>query len=224
MPPMPPADVQIIAGLLAAYREGAFPMADPETGRIDWYSPDPRALMPLNLETARGAGDGFHISRSLARRLRSNRFRMTSDRAFEEVIRACGEPREDHDGTWIDERIVHWYATLHRHGHAHSIEAWVGGGEAALVGGIYGVSIGGAFFAESMFSRPAIGGTDASKVCLAHLVAHLRRCGFTLMDVQFRNPHIDQFGVYAVRRNAYMKMLREAVDQPVTWLAPEFGE
>jgi leucyl/phenylalanyl-tRNA--protein transferase len=218
---MPPSELQIVDAILAAYRDGAFPMADPDTGRIDWFSPDPRAIMPLNPESARGAGDGFHVSRSLARTIRSGRFTLTSDTAFERVIRACAEDRRPHEGTWIDERIIRWYTTLHRHGHAHSIEAWLPARDAAapplLVGGIYGVSIGAAFFAESMFSRPRLGGTDASKVCLAALVAHLRRSGYALMDVQMRNDHTDQFGVYTVRRAKYMKMLAAAVEQPDAW-------
>jgi leucyl/phenylalanyl-tRNA--protein transferase len=218
---MPPSELQIVRAILDAYRDGAFPMADPETGRIDWFSPDPRALMPLALESARGAGDGFHISRSLARTLRSGRFILTADTAFERVIRACAEQRRPEDGTWIDERIVRWYTALHRRRHAHSIEAWLPAGDTSqgplLVGGVYGVSIGAAFFAESMFSRPGLGGTDASKVCLATLVAHLRRCGYTLMDVQLRNPHTDQFGVYTVRRAKYLKLLAAAVAQPDRW-------
>ena len=215
---MPP-DPRTSAALLAAYREGAFPMADPDTGRIEWFCPDPRAVMPLNPESAPGAGDGFHISRSLARRLRSGRFAVTSDTAFEDVIRGCAEPREGREETWIDERIVRWYADLFELGHAHSVEAWLGApdGPPLLVGGVYGVSIGAAFFAESMFSRPQLGGTDASKVCLAHLVAHLRRRGYDFMDVQLRNEHTDQFGVYTVRRAKYAKMLAAAVEKQAAW-------
>jgi leucyl/phenylalanyl-tRNA--protein transferase len=218
---MPP-DPRTSAALLAAYREGAFPMADPDTGRIEWFCPDPRAVMPLNPESAPGAGDGFHISRSLARRLRSGRFAVTSDTAFEDVIRGCAEPREGREETWIDERIVRWYTDLFELGHAHSVEAWLGAPDAPplLVGGVYGVSIGAAFFAESMFSRPERGGTDASKVALVRLVQHLRERGFTLMDVQFRNPHIDQFGVKYIRRRKYLDLLAKAVDAPVEWAWP----
>ena len=233
---MPPSELQIVTALLAAYRDGMFPMADPQTGRVDWYSPDPRALMPLQPETTRGSGDGFHISRSLARTLRSKLFTLTADTAFERVIRECALLRRPHEGTWIDDRIIHWYTTLHKHGDAHSIEAWLpthatptptptprmseSASESAdhvLVGGIYGVSIGAAFFAESMFSRPHLGGTDASKVCLAHLVAHLRRRGYDFMDVQLRNEHTDQFGVYTVRRAKYAKMLAAAVEKQAAW-------
>jgi leucyl/phenylalanyl-tRNA--protein transferase len=218
MPPQAP----VVAALLAAYRDGVFPMADPETGRIDWFSPDPRALMPLGLRNAPSAEPVFHVSRSLARRIRSGRFRITSDTAFEQVIRGCAEPRPGREETWIDHRIVQAYTALHRAGHAHSVEAWLEpdpppAGPARLVGGVYGVSIGAAFFAESMFSRPELGGTDASKVSLAHLVAHLGSRGFTLMDVQFRNPHINQFGVYTVRRRKYLELLSGAIQLPTTW-------
>jgi leucyl/phenylalanyl-tRNA--protein transferase len=213
-------DPRIPAALLAAYRDAIFPMADPETGNVEWFSPDPRAIMPLAPESSRGVGDGFHISRSLARRIRRRDFLVTSDTAFEQVVRGCAEPRPGREETWIDERIVAWYTALHTLGHAHSIETYLPNPHHAppvLVGGVYGVSIGGAFFAESMFSRPELGGTDASKVSLAHLVAHLRARGYTLMDVQLRNPHINQFGVRTVRRAAYRRMLRDAVDLPVTW-------
>lgn len=217
---MQPLDPRIPQALLGAYRDAAFPMADPRTGAIDWYSPDPRAVMPLHPESSRGAGDGFHISRSLAGRVRGRGFTLTSDTAFERVMRACAEPRPGREETWIDERIVRWYSSLHALGNAHSIEVWTPRDDRSpqgLVGGVYGVSIGAAFFAESMFSRPELGGTDASKVALVHLVTHLRRQGFTLMDVQFRNPHIDQFGVKDVRRASYRRLLRDAVDLPVSW-------
>jgi leucyl/phenylalanyl-tRNA---protein transferase len=207
---------QLVDGILEAYRMGLFPMADPRSGRLDWYAPDPRAVIPLE-------PGGFHISRSLARRLRSGRFVMRTDTAFERVITCCAEPRPERPETWIDERIIGAYTLLHRAGHAHCIEAWLQTTQGEqLVGGLYGVSIGTAFFAESMFCRPEIGdppgGTDASKVCLAHLVSHVRARGYGLLDVQFRNPHIDQFGVVDVPRKEYMRRLRLAVDRPVDWL------
>ncbi len=226
---MPPSEDQLVKALLAAYREGLFPMANPDNGRVEWFSPDPRALMPLSPETSRGAGDGFHVSRSLARRIRSAPFILTTDTAFERVIRACAEARRPEEGTWIDERIVQWYTILHRHGHAHSIEVWLPSPDVSptsgrtLVGGIYGVLIGAAFCAESMFSRPKLGGVDASKVALAHLVAHLRRRGCLLMDVQIRNDHTDQFGVFEVRRSRYKKMLAAALDEQIEWLPFETG-
>jgi leucyl/phenylalanyl-tRNA--protein transferase len=163
--------------------------------------------------------DGFHASRSLRRRVRSGKFTITTNRDFEAVIRACAEPRKQERETWIDERIVRAYCALHRAGHAHSIEAWLGEPQAGpLVGGLYGVHIGAAFFAESKFSRPALGGTDASKVCLVHLVHHLRRRGFELLDVQFTNPHIEQFGVVEVPRDKYLLELGRAVAHRAEWL------
>ena len=152
---------------------------------------------------------------------------MTSDACFERVIRACAE-RTDEDGTWIDERIVRWYVALHRAGYAHSVEAWRGD---ELVGGVYGVSIGGAFFGESMFSRPRprladgsrdpIDGADASKVALVTLAGHLHACGYTLFDTQFQNDHIAQFGVVEITREAYFERLREACEGPDRWRAIE---
>jgi leucyl/phenylalanyl-tRNA--protein transferase len=213
-----PAPSRPIRTLLDAYRAGLFPMADPRTGRIDWYNPDPRAFIPLE-------PGGFHVSRSLARRVRSGRFVATTDLAFEEVVRCCGEERPERPESWIDDRIVESYTDLHGQGYAHSVEMWLPGAPPPgadarldLVGGVYGVAIGAAFFAESMFCRPERGGTDASKVALVHLVSHLRRRGFTLLDVQFRNPHIDQFGVVEIRRARYLRLLAEAVDQPREWL------
>lgn len=255
-------------------------MADPDSGAIDWYSPDPRALMPLSMRPD-AEGRAFHVSRSLAARLRARPFTITTDAAFTSVMRSCAEPREERPDSWIDQRIVHAYSMLHRAGHAHSIEAWLPAGSpsvstpdqrphdrpygrrasdvarpepqgpgasprvtpvfstdrtSVLVGGIYGVSIGAAFFAESMFCRPELGhaldasgqpralpGTDASKVCLFHLVSHLAARGYTVLDVQLRNPHTDQFGVYTVRRHAYLRMLGAACDRPVDWLPFEPG-
>ena len=202
--------------LLKAYRAGLFPMADPETGRLSWFNPDPRGFIPLEP----GRLGGFHVSRSLARRVRSRKFDMRSDAAFEAVIRGCAEPRPDRPDTWIDDRIVAAYTALHRAGHAHSVEAWLAPENQAqpeLVGGVYGVAIGAAFFAESMFCRPERGGTDASKVCLVHLVSHLRRRGFAVLDVQFWNPHIDQFGCREIRRAEYLVRLHEATARAVEW-------
>lgn len=219
---------EVVRTLLAAYAQGYFPMAEPPRrsrrhgepagpGPIRWYNPDPRAVIPLGIDGEEGE---FHVSRSLRRRLRSGVFELTTDTDFEGVIRACAEPRPGREETWIDERIIAAYTALHRAGHAHSIEARLAGAGpgAPMVGGIYGVSIGGAFFAESKFSRPELGGTDASKVCLAHLVAHLRRRGFTLLDVQFWNPHLDQFGVVEIPRAEYLRRLHEAVAREVEWL------
>jgi leucyl/phenylalanyl-tRNA--protein transferase len=178
--------------LVRAYREGIFPMAL-DDGEIGWFSPDPRGIIPL---------ETFHVSSRLARVARSGRFEIRIDTAFEAVMRACGE-RPD-EGTWISEEIVESYLTLHRLGLAHSVEAWRQG---HLVGGLYGVSLGGAFFGESMFHRE----TDASKVALVALVDRLRRRGFTLLDTQWVTEHLEQFGATEIPRAEYLKRLAVAV-------------
>lgn len=199
----------IVTGLLDAYRAGYFPMADPRSGGIHWFSPDPRAIIPL---------EAFHAPRSLLQRTRSGRFHITSDVAFNRVIRACADPRADGKETWISEELVHVYTLLHRAGHAHSVEAWVDpNGTPTLVGGLYGVAIGGLFAGESMFSRPALGGTDASKVCLVHLVQHLRARGYTLLDSQFTSPHLERFGCVEIPRTTYLRLLRDAMERDVAW-------
>lgn len=208
----------LVDGMLDAYRSGAFPMADPETGVIEWFRPDPRAIIPL---------DTFHVPDSLRQRVTSSgprRFVVTSDRAFSRVIRACAKPRPNQEETWIDDRIVHAYEMLHEAGHAHSVEAWIRGNEEGernedliLVGGLYGVHVGGLFAGESMFSLPERRGTDASKVCLVHLVHHLRRRGFSVLDVQFVNPHLEQFGVVEILGGEYSDRLSHAVQSDVAW-------
>jgi leucyl/phenylalanyl-tRNA--protein transferase len=214
------SDAAISQALLDAYRRGFFPMADEEGGpwggQLLWLNPDPRGIMPLS------EAEGFHVPRRLKDRLRRCPFSITTDTCFEAVIRACAEPRPYEEKSWIDERVVEMYTALHRQGHAHSVEVWLGPGGAArgerrLVGGLYGVRIGAAFFAESKFSRPAIGGTDASKVALVRTVEHLRGLGFELMDVQFWNEHLDQFGCLEIPRAEYLLRLEEAVDRPVAW-------
>ncbi|MFP5480020.1 MAG: leucyl/phenylalanyl-tRNA--protein transferase [Alphaproteobacteria bacterium] len=178
--------------LLRAYAMGIFPMAegrdDPE---IHWVDPRRRGILPL---------DGFHISRSLARRLRSGAFTVTADRAFTQVVEACAEREE----TWISHRIQALYEGLHALGHAHSVEVWA---ENRLVGGVYGVTLGAAFFGESMFSRV----TDASKVALAHAVGGLQANGFRLFDTQFLTPHLASLGGIEIRRADYHKILAEAL-------------
>jgi leucyl/phenylalanyl-tRNA---protein transferase len=218
---VPSRENQIVEGLLEAYRQGAFPMADSQTGRINWYSPDPRAILPIDAPP--GAPGGMRISRSLRARVRAGRFIITTDRAFERVIRACAQPRGD-GGEWINDQIIAAYTFLHRAGAAHSVEAWLPGADAPaegdpgiLVGGLYGVHIASAFFGESMFSRPDAGGTDASKVCLVYLVNHLRARAFTLLDTQFSNPHMEQFGLHEIPRATYLKRLRSALKKPCTW-------
>ena len=185
--------------LVRAYREGIFPMAL-DDGEIGWFSPDPRGIIPL---------DTFHISARLARVARSGRFEVRIDTAFEAVMRACAE-RPD-DGTWINEEIVESYLTLHRLGLAHSVEMWR---KAQLVGGLYGVSLGGAFFGESMFHRE----TDASKVALVILVDRLNRRGFSLLDTQWLTPHLEQFGAIEIPRKEYLKRLAAALTRDCVFL------
>jgi leucyl/phenylalanyl-tRNA--protein transferase len=191
--------------LLWAYSQGWFPMANPHTREIEWYSPDPRAVFPL---------DAFHIPKSLGRLVRSARFDIRSDTSFEEVMRACAAPRSDDPLGWIDDRMLDGYVRLHRVGHAHTIEAWH---EGKLVGGLYGVHVGGAFFGESMFTRPDLGGSNASKICLVHLVRWLRRRGFVLLDTQFHTEHLAQFGCLEIPRSEYMKRLRSAIGLKASW-------
>jgi leucyl/phenylalanyl-tRNA---protein transferase len=182
--------------LLRAYAAGIFPMAeaadDPE---LYWVDPVQRGILPL---------DEFHLPRRLARTIRSERFSIECDRDFAAVMRGCAEPSADRPQTWINDEIVAVYSALHADGHAHSVEAYNG---AALVGGLYGVSLGGAFFGESMFSRV----TDASKVALAHLVAHLIRGGYRLLDTQFVTEHLQRFGAIEISRARYRHVLAEAL-------------
>jgi leucyl/phenylalanyl-tRNA--protein transferase len=194
--------------LLVAYLQGIFPMADPDTGAVDWYSPDPRGIMPLD--------EGFHVPRTVGRQVRAGDFEVVSDRDFAGVMRACAGPRATEPDTWIDERLVTAYSGLHERGFAHSVEAWRGG---RLVGGLYGVHIGAAFFGESMFVRPELGGTGASKVCLVHLVEHLRAIGGRLLDTQFTNPHLERFGCVEIPRDEYLRRLEDACRRPVDWTA-----
>jgi leucyl/phenylalanyl-tRNA--protein transferase len=182
--------------LLSAYSSGWFPMAVDE-GEIRWYSPDPRGIIPL---------DSFHVPSRLARVIRSGRFRVEIDRDFPAVIRACAEvDRRDEDpGTWIDGEILTSYIALHRQGIAHSVEAWEG---ERLAGGLYGVALGGAFFGESMFHRA----NDASKVALAALVERLKARAFTLLDIQWVTPHLEQFGAIEIPRSEYLRLLDNAL-------------
>jgi leucyl/phenylalanyl-tRNA---protein transferase len=182
--------------LLAAYASGWFPMAD-DDGRLSWYSPDPRGVIPL---------ETFHVPRRLQRVLRSGAFRLEFDTAFPEVIRACAEAERDPGdaGTWISEEIIESYCALHEAGYAHSVETWQGD---RLAGGLYGVALGGAFFGESMFHRV----TDASKVALAALVARLLDRGFTLLDTQWVTPHLEQFGATEIPRTEYLALLDRSI-------------
>jgi leucyl/phenylalanyl-tRNA--protein transferase len=178
--------------LLQGYASGIFPMADSrDADDLYWVEPRSRAILPL---------DGFHLSRSLRRALRSGRFAVTLDRDFAAVVEACAEREE----TWINGEIEQAVLALHSAGHAHSVE--VRNGE-RLVGGLYGVKLGRAFFGESMFSRE----TDASKVALAWLVARMKVGGFTLLDCQFMTPHLASLGAVSVERNDYLAMLASAL-------------
>ncbi|MCH8260281.1 MAG: leucyl/phenylalanyl-tRNA--protein transferase [Planctomycetes bacterium] len=188
-----------------AYRQGWFPMANPEAGAIEWFNPDPRAIIPL---------DAFHVPATLSREVRKGRFEIRCDTVFEGVMRACAAPRAPDDLTWIDDAMIEAYVRLHEDGSAHCLEAWLGD---QLVGGLYGVHVGGAFFGESMFSRPDLGGTNASKVCLVHLVGWMRHRGFTLLDTQFGTEHLEQFGCIEIARRQYLVQLADAVQRDVAW-------
>ncbi|MBT8486029.1 MAG: leucyl/phenylalanyl-tRNA--protein transferase [Phycisphaerales bacterium] len=179
-------------------------MANLRRGTIEWFSPDPRGVIPL---------ETFHVPGSLGRVWRRSMFTIRASTCFETVMRACAAPRPD-GGSWIDERLIAAYVALHETGHAQSVEAWRG---ERLVGGLYGVNIAGAFFGESMFVRPDDGGTNASKLCLIALVHHLRERGFTLLDTQFWNPHLDQFGCVEITRDAYHERLADALGRSVEW-------
>src|SRR5437870_3292691 len=175
-----------------AYRNGIFPMADTRLSIVTWHRPRRRAILPL---------DSFHISRSLERRMRRGGFEVTFDRDFDAVMAACAERKP----TWISEEFCSVYGELHRGGKAHSVEVWIGG---ALAGGLYGVHLGGAFFAESKFHRI----TDMSKVALASLVSRLRERGFALLEVQYLTEHLAQFGVIEIPHKEYMGRLHQALE------------
>ena len=189
--------------LVRAYRAGFFPMAETrEVDRLYWLDPEQRGILPL---------DGFHLPRRLLRTVESGGFSVTVDRDFAAVIAGCAEPAPGREDTWINPVIEGLFTELHRRGVAHSVESWH---EGALVGGLYGVALGGAFFGESMFSRA----TDASKVALVHLVARLRLGGFTLLDTQFVTSHLTRFGAREVPRDRYKQMLAAALEAPASWL------
>ena len=182
--------------VINAYAQGIFPMAD-HYGRIRWYAPDPRAILEH---------ENLYISRSLRATLRKKVYEVNIDSAFESVMRHCAE-RED---TWINESFISTYTHLHYAGLAHSVEAWQNG---ELVGGLYGVSLGGAFMGESMFSRA----TDASKVCLVALVEHLKARGYVLHDVQYWTPHLASLGVSEIPRKQYERRLKAALRLECSW-------
>lgn len=196
IPDIAPLDADM---LMRAYAIGVFPMADSrDAEHVYWVEPKKRGVLPL---------DQFHLSRSLAKTLRSERFETTADVAFERVVAACAEATEDRPSTWINAQIEAVVHILHERGCAHSIETWHDG---ELVGGLYGIRLGGAFFGESMFSRM----TDASKVALAHLVARMRVGGFSLLDCQFQTAHLASLGAIEIGRNDYSSLLARALDLP----------
>ena len=188
--------------MLRAYRAGVFPMAEArDAARLHWLDPDPRGILPL---------DRFHLPRRLRRTVLSGRYRVTANADFAGVITGCAEPAPGREGTWINSEIERLFLALHHMGHAHSVEVWEG---EALVGGLYGVAVGAAFFGESMFSRAR----DTSKVALVHLVARLRWGGGMLLDTQFLTGHLSQFGAVEIPRATYKALLAEAADQPLRW-------
>lgn len=189
-------DVFDLEELLACYRRGVFPMADArEDERVFLIDPQRRGVIPL---------DGFHVSKRLARTVRSDRFAVTVDQDFHAVLEACAEAAPGRTETWINHSIQNMYEALHRQGRAHSVEVRLDG---VLVGGLYGVSLGSAFFGESMFSRAR----DASKVALVHLVARLIAGGYRLLDTQFLTEHLTQFGTVEISRQAYRRRLDAAL-------------
>src|SRR4051794_21683945 len=182
--------------LLQGYRLGIFPMAMADE-TIEWFSPDPRAILPL---------DNFHVPHALRRVMKKEVFEIKLNARFVQVMQACAQ----RDETWISREIVESYTQLHKLGYAHSVEAWH---EGKLAGGLYGVALGGAFFGESMFHRV----TDASKVALVALVEHLRARKFALLDTQWLTPHLQQFGGIQISRSHYLRLLRRAIDLPSTF-------
>lgn len=180
--------------LLLAYRQGIFPW--PIHPRVlTWFSPDPRAVLEL---------DGLHISKSLAKRMRRQDYEVRVNSAFDQVVRACAERTERRTSTWIIPEMLSAYGRLHTLGHAHSVEVWM---EEGLMGGLYGVSIGGLFAGESMFSRAP----DTSKIALVHLVERMRQRGLSLLDVQVPNPHLETLGIRTIARPEYLERLGRAL-------------
>jgi leucyl/phenylalanyl-tRNA---protein transferase len=190
------------ATLVGAYRRGVFPWPHDSIDAVPWFSPPRRAVIPL---------DRLHISRSLARTLRRSGYETTVDEAFEAVVEGCREPRAYEDGTWISDDLAAAYSLLHRLGHAHSLEVWDAD---RLIGGIYGVLVGGIFCGESMFHRE----TDASKVALADLVSRLLEAGAGLLEVQHQTPHLQTLGAIEIERALYLGLLRELRDDDVNLL------
>lgn len=188
--------------VLAAYARGLFPMAERrDDPHLYWVSPEKRGIIPLT---------EFHVPRRLARTVRSGKFTVTTDRAFVQVMEGCAAPAQGREESWINTEILRLYTALAASGHAHSVECWQ---EGNLVGGLYGVKLGGAFFGESMFSRTR----DASKVALVRLVELLKRDGFSLLDTQFITAHLAGFGAVEVPRDRYLTLLEKALSHEAFW-------
>ena len=185
--------------ILQAYRAGIFPMAaHRESADILWYDPPLRGVLPIA---------GLHVPKKLRQTVKKRPYRITFDKAFPQVMQGCADTRPD---TWINDDIIALYTALHHQGHAHSVEAWKDG---QLAGGLYGIALGGAFFGESMFSTA----TDASKIALVYLAARLWRQGFELLDTQFTNEHLRQFGVCEISRGEYHRRLKQALQKKVAF-------
>jgi leucyl/phenylalanyl-tRNA--protein transferase len=188
--------------LLAAYAQGLFPMGERrDDPTLYWVSPEMRGILPL---------ERFHVPRRLARTLRAGRFTVSFDRAFGPVMEECAAPRAGREQSWINSEIMRLYGALFAGGHAHSVECWRG---TTLVGGLYGLQLGAAFFGESMFSVER----DASKVALVHLVAALTKGGFTLLDTQFLTAHLARFGAVEIPRAEYLLLLQDAIRRDALW-------
>ena len=196
---------------IARYLRGWFPMYDSDSDEVQWVQGHARAIVPLD--------ERFTVARSLRARVRRAEFEIASDECLVRVMQECARPTPQRPETWLHEEIVVLFDLYRRAGLAHSVEAWKtsASGERVLVGGLYGVALGAVFCGESMFSRPELGGTDASKVCLVHLVGHLRRRGFRLLDAQLSNEHMAQFGTYDIGGAEYVKTLRKLANEDVSW-------
>ncbi len=228
-PPGPPLPNWSVERHIEAYRHGFFPMADPlaylwDGREVRWYNADPRAVLPLREE------EGLHVPRTIRKRIRRSDFAFRTDRRFRDVVLACAKPRSADDLPWINGRILKMFTLLHEAGWAHSFEAWRRDpqtGEEALVGGVYGLAIGAAFFAESMFhvprprradgSRHPLDGTDASTTALIALVQHLQASGFSLIDVQMTTAHTERLGATELPRETFLERLADAASAPPRW-------
>ncbi len=188
--------------LLGAYRQGFFPMSDPKDAKVFWCQPYKRAVFNL---------DSYRASRDVLRLTRKNEFTVTFNKEFAGVIKGCAAPRKNDDETWISREIMEAYIKLHSFGLAHSIESWY---EGELVGGLYGIAMGGAFFGESMFSRRSY----ASQIAFNQLVLHLKKRGYLLLDAQIMNPHLQKLGAVEIEHEEYMRQLSHAVQKKIIFL------